>query len=280
MEKNTLKYVKYPTYHELVAVPLLAVKAFNRLRKNEKLKDSLNIIIEKSRQKAIEMSNEVLLEHEVALFKSNYGKQNDFFSKNFNSKYVLNTSFEARIKFCLANYKEESKRLYLASEVLNLEENFLKGAQRMLPLYFFFQNTRMNIYQEEDKKLDKEKTSLVWEENLSLKNLKEVFKKDNDYNLFDKFLRDHLLLSENKRIEKGNKRIVANLLWGLMKKGVIHQIEGKDLSQVIAVTWDDSISESTFSDANSEWQDNEFLGNNEKTQYLLTLLYEEFKLGC
>src|SRR5690554_1460893 len=151
MKKNTLKYVKYPSFHELIGVPLFTVKAIKRLIKKEKIEDSLSIIIEKSRQKANEMSEKEHSESNVALLEDDFTAFDDLFAKNFKSKQATKMCFEERIKYCLEKYREQSRNLSSATNSLILEENFLKGAQRILPLYFFFQNSGISVYSEENK---------------------------------------------------------------------------------------------------------------------------------
>ena len=118
-----------------------------------------------------------------------YESLDNFFAIHFrNIEKSRNHTFEGMIDYCLNQYKRESFRNLTASRIVILEENFLKGAEKTLKLYFLL-----------DKKVHRK---LV---------LKDILIGENTETKLKKFLTDKRFIDENQNLIVDNKSLFIRL---------------------------------------------------------------------
>lgn len=198
MDKKDLNYVKpiLTPITELVGVPLLIFNALKRISKNEKIADTLENIIELSKTNADKLKSSSKVELKV--FFDEYQEMNNFFHKYFNRYNDLN--IEERIDYCLRKYKNEALKINTASNTLILEENFLKGAERTLTLYFLLKDKGL-INEENHTTLEEEKPKPI------LLTLEDLMGKDNYNQLMDFLIKERLITKDKELITSKAKLI-------------------------------------------------------------------------
>lgn len=166
MKNKKLKYIKNRAvpFTELAGVPLFVGKAINRLIKNEKISDTLDNIVKISKENASSYND--ISNIELMKFQTEYKKAENFFAKYF-VKYE-DSPVESRIEYCLEEYKTEVNKISSASNSLVLEENFLKGAERTLMLYYILKERNLiegnRLKQQEASKQEIEQLELKLQE--------------------------------------------------------------------------------------------------------------------
>ncbi len=123
-------YGKWYPWQELLAYPLMLYYFI----KGKRLKELLDGKIENAKYKATEKE---FSEKELYENKIEYEKLNNLFSIYFKEVEESDVhSFDDKIEYCLEKYKLETDKHLSASRVIILQDNFLRGAEKTLYLYF------------------------------------------------------------------------------------------------------------------------------------------------
>lgn len=193
MKKNSI-YLRFNPFSEIVAVPFL----LNRIFKGQKIKELLNNKIEYARDQASRSKFT-----DIEKFEKNLEYQNldNFFANHFRkldeSSYHF---FDDKINYCLKQYLMESRKIWTSTNMVVLEENFLKGAEKTLLLYFI-----LNV---EAKKT---------------RSFISLFSKKDYYFKFIKVMEDNGYLDENNDLEIPII-FFAGILNFLKNRGVIKKV--------------------------------------------------------
>jgi hypothetical protein len=123
-------YGRWFLWDEIIGFPMMIYYWM----KGEKIQKMLENRINAAKEKAnnitltVKSKNEYLIEFE---------KLNNFFSLHFKEiDKSQNHNFQEKINYCLQEYKKESSGILSSSNLMKLQENFLKGAETTLFLYF------------------------------------------------------------------------------------------------------------------------------------------------
>lgn len=129
MKKNNI-YLPFNPLSEVIAVPFLVSRIF----KGKKIKDLIDDKIELVREKSAKIN---LTEKERFERHLEFKNLDNFFVNNFRAlDNSAAHSFEDKINYCLNQYSKESRKILTSTNLVVLEENFLKGAEKTLFLYF------------------------------------------------------------------------------------------------------------------------------------------------
>ena len=151
MKENNI-YLPFNPLSEVIAVPFLVSRIF----KGKKIKDLIDEKIDLAREKSAKIN---LTEIDRVEKELEYDNLDNFFVKNFRAlDNSIAHSFDDKITYCLDQYSKESRKIFTASNLVVLEENFLKGAEKTLLLYFslFEKNDEVIVVNEEDILLNEE----------------------------------------------------------------------------------------------------------------------------
>ena len=131
IQNTEITYI--PIISEVVNFPIYSYNAINRLRKKERIKESLDKINEEARNNK-EISKVLLREYEVLC-----EKDKNIFVQFFYETPELN--LEERLEYCLSKFKKESDKV-IHSCALNfkLENDFIYGAKACLTYYYIKNN--------------------------------------------------------------------------------------------------------------------------------------------
>ena len=186
MKKNSI-YLRFNPFSEIVALPFL----LNRIFKGQKIKELLNAKIEYARDLASRSKFT-----DIEKFEKNLEYQNldNFFANHFKkldeSSYHF---FDDKIKYCLKQYLMESRKIWTSTNLVVLEENFLKGAEKTLFLYFILFDNKIEFSEKavgeveinlEIEEIEKAKFETKFESKIEKSiTLKQIFR---NQELFDK----------------------------------------------------------------------------------------------
>lgn len=144
MKAYSVNDIENPNMRDFVAIVNTLIIAAVRFVTRQNLSDYLNEIIEKSKTKAQVMLNSKYSAGQIIILSEDFEELNDVFSLSFKNPKIESIEFQDKIIYCLSKLKREKNKLETASEMLTLEINFVEGAKKILPLYFYFESMGIN----------------------------------------------------------------------------------------------------------------------------------------
>ncbi|WP_312899993.1 hypothetical protein, partial [Chryseobacterium taichungense] len=143
--------------------------------RGERIQKMLYNRIEKAQYKASQLILTEKMKHEFVI---DYEKLDNFFSFHFkNIDASRSHNFDEKITYCLQQYRKESFKRLSSSNLMKLQENFLKGAETTLFLYFAL-----------DSKVKREIR------------LSDIMIGENSSKIFTDFLKDKKFIDENHNL--------------------------------------------------------------------------------
>lgn len=200
MKENNI-YLPFNPLSEVIAVPFLVSRIF----KGKKIKDLIDEKIDLAREKSAKIN---LTEIDRVEKELEYENLDNFFVKNFRAlDNSIAHTFSDRITYCLNQYSKESRKIKTASNLVVLEENFLKGAEKALLLYFLFDKDDKDKSELQDNVIqnlisdkiqaDKEINNEIF----SMKKLEEIAKNKELFDLIDfSKLKDFDVIYDSKKV--------------------------------------------------------------------------------
>lgn len=218
MDRRKLYGVWLPT-DELLGIPLVA---YHWLR-GKKIRDLLFEKLHAAREKS---KNCHLSEKDITELKIQYDELDNVFSDWFKQiEKSPNHTFQEKIDYCLKRFRTESLRNLTASRTLILQENFLKGAEKTLFLYF-----------------------LLYGEAKSNNSFMSIFSSEENYNKFINVMKYNSYLDEKNQF---NIPVIffSSILEFLRKNGIIKKVKNIEIIKSLKDDFNFEISPSSFSNA-------------------------------
>ncbi|MDO5655775.1 MAG: hypothetical protein Q4G27_06505 [Flavobacteriaceae bacterium] len=222
MDKKEI-YGKSYFWSELAAFPLII---YYRL-KGKNIKQLLYELLSRVQKK---YSDTVITFQEKEELLIQYEELNNFFAYHFKKiDSSRSHNFDEKINYCLNQFKKESNSLTSASKLVILQENFLKGAEQTLSIYF--------------------KLNGKTERRLYLSDI--LVGKFTDERLKN-FLLSQKFIDENNNLIVDNKSFFFRILKSLKDKKFINQsFTDKTIVEVLQNEYNSKLDNSLFSKASN-----------------------------